>query len=757
MSNTKHTIPTAYRSRDGSQYWAHAPYNFVPLPERVVTVIEAEIPGHNVYQYHTGYIECALTTETPVYTRATMNPEFFKEWGEKAFHELPDEKKEERGAFFTLGDPERSVIPGSSLRGMVRSLVEIAGYGKMQWVTGRRLFFRTMDATAVGGYYRRRMMNKVEGGYLFFDGGKFFIKKSHIVRVHRGLLGGKGNLYEGRTPNLIPKWFGKPHQHIRVWVKLSSNQIFVDEIEFEHRNGFSEGRLIITGDIPRKKKEFVFLLPSPNAEEIEVAAEIIERFHDDDQLTQWQQDAFAKDKPKKDNRQRDGMLRKSSIISHEGEPIFFLREDGNLTFIGRAQMFRLPYALSPKELIRPDLCKNNEIDICEAIFGYAPDEERKTGRAGRVYFTDATFESAQDGVWLSEKPFPPFILTEPKPTTFQHYLAQDGEQGHHPDDKRNLAHYGTPSSETTIRGHKLYWHQAGKQKQRDIEEPDRERIKKADKQYTRIRPVKSGVTFRFRVHFDNLRNWELGALLWTLSLPGDENREYRHKLGMGKPLGLGSVKIDPALHLTARDNSESGRYKKLFSDEGWQQATQVEINIDQFVSAFETYVLDRMDETERGRCQSLKEVERIQMLLKLLEWPGPVDELTHYMVIEPDNEYKERPVLPDPLNIAPPSAQGRRRPSPQPPRASVALQPAEPAVPQVGDLVRGKIFEVKADGTVIFEIDGVSPDEVGIGRILLDNLAGKQYREGLRTRCKVIEVRADEQQEGMWIFECAIE
>ncbi|MFA6373748.1 MAG: hypothetical protein WCW68_14090, partial [Methanothrix sp.] len=66
---------------------------------------------------------------------------------------------------------------------------------------------------------------------------------------------------------------------------------------------------------------------------------------------------------------------------------------------------------------------------------------------------------------------------------------------------------------------------------------------------------------------------------------------------------------------------------------------------------FEAFVLKRMDGKERGQAKSLGDVERVKMLLKLLEWPGPNRSLTEYMTIEPVNEYRKRPVLPDPLNI----------------------------------------------------------------------------------------------------------
>ncbi len=59
------------------------------------------------------------------------------------------------------------------------------------------------------------------------------------------------------------------------------------------------------------------------------------------------------------------------------------------------------------------------------------------------------------------------------------------------------------------------------------------------KQKVRIEPIKANTTFEFYVDFDNLTDWELGLLCYALK----PSESYRHKLGMGKPIGLGSVNI----------------------------------------------------------------------------------------------------------------------------------------------------------------------------------------------------------------------
>lgn len=60
------------------------------------------------------------------------------------------------------------------------------------------------------------------------------------------------------------------------------------------------------------------------------------------------------------------------------------------------------------------------------------------------------------------------------------------------------------------------------------------------KQKVRIQPIDAGQPFVFEVDFDNLTEAELESLCASLSPHAD----FEHKLGMGKPIGLGSVRID---------------------------------------------------------------------------------------------------------------------------------------------------------------------------------------------------------------------
>ncbi|MCK9564481.1 MAG: TIGR03986 family CRISPR-associated RAMP protein [Methanothrix sp.] len=637
---------------------AHAPYNFIPLPEQIVQMNPEKI-RHDIYEDYTGYLDCILTTLTPTYVRAAFDPKFFACWSDDKNGMMKNTQARETYAqFFHLDDAQRPIIPGSSLRGMTRALIEIVGFGKIQWVTRKNLFFRTLDNTAVGEHYRNQMADKVEGGFLRKTGEQYTIRPCQIARIHRDKLGDNTTLYEGKRPSLTPRWTGMNAQYEPVWVKLfvSRHGKFVERIEYQQEDGLLEGRLIITGDVPNKKKEFVFILPDQEQADIAIPPELIERFHSEDQISQWQEKAFPQDRPQPKCRQKDGMLRKDLFMKEEGDPVFFLREGDKLTFFGRAQMFRLPYHHSPYDLIPVALHhvgddKNNEVkDLSEAIFGYVAEENKKHSNAGRVFFTDAICESGQKDIWLPEGTITPKILSSPKPTTFQHYLVQDRDKKHDPDRKGQLAHYGTPTpEETIIRGHKLYWHKQDSLDAKDFcEKRDQEPNWESDTQHTRIKPVSAGKRFSFRVYFENLTNVELGVLLWVLDLP----EGHHHKIGMGKPLGLGSVTIN--LHLILTDRLT--RYNQLLDNNTWYTGEHNEEDLAQFKSAFEQYITHQIHivQEERNETQKLAQIPRIQMLLKMLQWPGPEQSLTKYMEIDSKNkknEFRERPVLPDALNL----------------------------------------------------------------------------------------------------------
>jgi CRISPR-associated protein (TIGR03986 family) len=664
---------------------------------------------------HTGWLDCDLTTSSPLYVRCGLLPE---QVGDKEAKDLPD-------FFYTNPDTMMPVIPGSSLRGMLRSLVEIVSYSKVQPVTDKaKITFRAVAAPKkdplaspyqnVLGKYGR----DVRAGYLERHNEQWSIRPaqrpSDLGLPEKGyyLKVKEKQIPKDAIPDLIrftddeykPQYHevsfdteigqGKRGQYVRV-INISSEK---DESKYK-------GVLVCSGNMaesgsaassPRKNHALV-LERETRAGLIPVSAQAVEDYLD--ALTDFQKEAPFDSKM-------------GCLI--EGRPVFYVEKHGKAVAFGHCPNFRVPawlptssppQAATPQDFVPDRLRDPDQTDLAEAIFGYVEEGKeitRDVALAGRVCVTDAILEQGANDIWFDpDNPtIVPKILASPKPTTFQHYLVQTT------DDKRSLAHYGSkPEEETVIRGHKLYWHKDDVD--RDFIEADEFRgatsLPEGDTQHTVIKPVRPGIRFNFRIYFENLSDVELGALLWLLDVAADD--DYRLKLGMAKPLGLGSVKVETELHITDRQ----ARYTQLFTKGDWavgDENTKVDDVQQNATTAFEQWVL-RDPILNTGSAESLQDVPRIQMLLFLLSWPGPDKEKTRYLEIEhgrrKENEYKDRPVLPDPAGVvgasvahtpAPTSVSKPAPKSKSPPLPQTVSHPKSVSEVKVNDLLEGKAVSV---------------------------------------------------------------
>jgi len=396
-------------------------------------------------------------------------------------------------------------------------------------------------------------------------------------------------------------------------------------------------------------------------------------------------------------------------LTASGDPLFYLLDGaGKLVFFGPTMMFRLPYERVPRDFV-PEALRGDEVtDLAEAIFGYVPESkaDKRAAYASRVFFNDAVLVPQEGHRPLADAPITPKILSGPKPTSFQHYLTQ-----RNPDNRHRLDHYAESPQNTAIRGHKLYWHR-GPTSLDDVKEtaqvswqadPDNPNSR-PDSQHTQIRPVTEGTQFTFRVDFENLSEVELGALLWALEPAGAEGQEFCHKLGMGKPLGMGAVKLEPTLHLSTRQD----RYRTLLDDGGWNLAEKPEPDRARFKKAFEAYILARIPADRKG-AQALKDVPRLKHLLAMLAWPGPDPALTPYAGYQD----RTRKVLPTPLGVL-----GQPDGAPAPGEGGHSPQPSPVQGRRVGkvkrfDAQKGYGFITQPSGADIFvhisEVEGGAP------------------------------------------------
>lgn len=633
---------------------AVAPYNFVPLPESIHLVEKPPSQGIYDEKLLTGKISCKLTNSTPIYVRAAQTLGEYGKGDVSSEHFYHGESGDQK---------YKLLIPGSSIRGMLRTLVEVVSHSRVSPITNKQLFYRSVENTSMGEAYRERMKDKVRAGFFHRDKTGAWIIPTTAARVERSAIRSEfhvDNIYEefdeknkpikASSPKRVPN---KKLQHQTVFVKLNEKSLedpsrFFPVTTFSNKNNvdLEEATLVITGDMKvkpakdgtkKEKKEFVFLKPVSNTK-IDVLDQQVDLFEDKDQLSQYQGFAF----PKTKGRKMDGGVK-------DGDPVFYLigNQEDQIIGFGRAYMFRLPYRLSPLQMLPNSLTDDlDRYDMTEALFGYVPQSnEGRKQTAGRVSFSDAIMQGKIEDALLNETQLK--ILASPKATAFQHYLTQSK-----PNEPDLLSHYDTPKDKATLRGHKFYWHKGAVQSS-DFA-TSRQNMHGHDSQYSPpVKPVRENQVFTFDLSFENLRLEELGALLWVLDKAKDE--QYRLKLGMGKPYGLGSISIGFSLKIENRVQ----RYKIIsFGEKSWNIDLDPETDHKAALarSAFANWLLNDQNATT----SQVDALPRIQELLIMLSWnEHPSTNKTRYMDLEEfagrksivtgqSGYHPKRPVLPNP-------------------------------------------------------------------------------------------------------------
>lgn len=202
----------------------------------------------------------------------------------------------------------------------------------------------------------------------------------------------------------------------------------------------------------------------------------------------------------------------------------------------------------------PSALNSDKVDFAAAVFG------NKEMWSSRVFFENLYLQGK--GNFENKDTANP--LMGPNLASYQSYLEP----------KNGKAEPWNSSS--NIRGYKMYWHRNCDWRNTDNYKNKNSKVSKD------IAPLKPEHTFIGRVRFENLSAVELGALTKVLSLGDDGKSAY--KLGMGKPIGMGSVKLKSTLYLQG-DNY----YTKLFGDNGFDAGLQKQ-DKKQYIDFFEGYM-----------------------------------------------------------------------------------------------------------------------------------------------------------------------
>lgn len=506
-------------------------YNFVPLAEQVffpdwADQVSMDVPFRDGVS---GSLTVRVTAKTPIYIRAggdRANPsytDFYRAAG--------------------LGTPY--AIPGSSLKGMLRGVVEIASFGKIVGTRGAtervsnhkyavrdlqnpELYTKKITIPEKGGF-----KPLVKAGWLSEDGeGRWTLTFCEFARVEQTILeeyfNKKGVLarrqsarekYDHILPHTRVNFHCEPekaHPHSKGKKLVYSKVLSIG-------NG-QEGIVVLTGqpsprtgDPGRKHMEFIFFNKAQQA--MDVPDKVKKEF--DFAHTELGENR----KPNKEWAFWKGFLKRGAEV-----PVFVLMDHQHISSMGLAMMFRLPYLNSIHDAIAHtsnDHLEGPRRDLAELMFGHVEDTDGLRGRVSVEALIAEGDPQVMDCVNT--------VLSGPKPTYYPNYIQQTFKE----DDEDGTVQGGTYQTlmddSAKIRGWKRYIRQA------DGTKPDPPSPPSLDVA-TSFRPLPAGTTFTGTIHVHNLKPQELGALIWAIEWGGDRN--LRHALGMGKPYGYGSVTLE---------------------------------------------------------------------------------------------------------------------------------------------------------------------------------------------------------------------
>jgi len=582
------------------QNQATAPYNFVSLTNKVLPAQFESVEDFGQHVSAAENISCEISLKIE-----TLTPLFIGGGqGTKSFAPVND----------------TPIIPGSSLRGMIKNIFKIVTCGIFRGQTDSQkkgedfndehIYFRCLmknNNAALGGYNWSDELHKVYVNRMVRedtdeDGKKFIAKNAHpgfLIRKTSGQYFIAPSIYTSDRPEdfITIKKFQEKYGAVKF---RDSRVHWVGKIAYivtGNQWANKPERLLDAAAYKKFKEDLKALRKKKDAGKISEAEFNDEaRKHGKQIIRYTDLDYIEPNREKwlavpdevlnsyRHDRNRKGVdllkvkyfLTCDKLEKNTGKdfpdvdtiiPCHFLIDDETVTAFGHGQCFRIPYENRIGALVK--ILDNDSIDFADAVFG------KEKFWASRVYFEDATSEKFSELSTATAH-----LLMQPNPTSYQLYIKQGGKE---------LKYWDAPGAQ--IRGYKLYWHKPADDWK--ISPNEDSRLAK------KMTPLAKGSNFTAKIRFKNLSAEELGAFMMVFDLDGQKNSAY--KIGMGKPFGFGSVKITPTLFVESND-----AYTKLFDSDGWKNPCHQE-RPDAYLKAFRKYLVERkMDKAWQKIMDELK-------------------------------------------------------------------------------------------------------------------------------------------------------
>jgi CRISPR-associated protein (TIGR03986 family) len=589
------SAPTATRS--AGEF--HNPYNFIPALPRENVLQDPDLGDgppvdHDRWQAdrYSGVLHVRLTLATPL-----LLPD--------AAAAGPPDRNGHKSYPLRLGVDGRPYLPPTSVKGMLRSAFEAVTNSRLGVFPWRedppsghaaRLAYRMpardglmlVPARVEGEGSQARVMLLPGTSQMEADGRP---RGNHMYaawlrRYHRGQL--EPCCYpDGALPqhgDAVTCWLVRVEHRSRKFSFWGVRKIF--------RRGQVSGKLdsdciqvdghvCVTGaNINRKHDERVFFVHNQPAPSAPLTPELSGAWQE---LIRNYQETHAEDLRRRAERGEvpDGYYGdepgRTAWSRHVYEPDAAHLRAGSLCYArvrldrGRCELLALypvmisrglcdasPHQLLPRHLWPAQSLR--ELSPAERVFGWV-NQNGKGAYRGNVRIGPLRCEqSKEDAVEeFSDPGLPLAILGQPKPQQGGFYVARDAQGVSQAANQPSKVALGYRAGKG-LRGRKAYPHHAhlpdgywadplqDRTRQplagRFFQEYRRPQLNGQEQRDDQNRSVsgwvRPGTSFVFDMHVSNLSPVELGGLLWLLTLP----EGHYHRLGGGKPLGFGSVRLE---------------------------------------------------------------------------------------------------------------------------------------------------------------------------------------------------------------------
>ena len=493
-----------------------APFNFVPLNKEVFYPDWSEKVSHDIpfEDGESGEIDITITAKSPIFiaNHSNRNDDSSKEFCNH------------NGQYY---------IPGSSVKGMIRSVLEIMSFSKLTDEQFTDTTYAVRDLSSAKNFYMKQM-NQLENttycGWLKKESGKFIVEDCGIPgRIHHREIDKALNLSfsskfkKSISPDMKSAKFKygiipslKEQVNVRGPIKSKTNEKYdVREFYYHDSSNKNSGTLVCTGQPTSRKdsgkmgdgKGFEFLFfDNDTKSDLEISEKIYKDFlfaYFDGRTTEPRESV-------------DWGFWKEKLNNGEKVPVFFQKQGTTVLHFGLSYLYKLPYKYSVKHGVKQNI--ENKIDLSQTIFGYN-NKENKTSLKGRVNFSHFkandspnVLDSRTEILGTPRASYYPMYVKQPNADNYKTFMDKDFEIAGR---KRYPIHTSSNPYHTSDTGNENVG--------------------------TTFKPLEDGVIFNGKIRYHNLKRVELGALFSAITF--HNTPKTFHSIGLAKPLGYGKINI----------------------------------------------------------------------------------------------------------------------------------------------------------------------------------------------------------------------